>query len=237
MNPTHHLIVGGSGGIGAAIARRLAQGGHRVLVLARTPADSPPASGVTFHQGDVLDDNLHLDFLPETLQGLVYCPGTIRLRPFGRLTEAEFLEDWRINVLGAVRVLQACQSALKKSPRGASVVLFSTVAVRTGLPFHASIASAKGAVEGLARALAAEWAPRIRVNAIAPSLTDTPLAAALLGDERRRQAAAERHPMQRIGDPEEVARLAVFLLEDPDSWTTGQVFHVDGGLSALRPGR
>ena len=144
------------------------------------------------------------------------------------------MADWQTNVMGAVRVLQACQNRLKKARRGASVVLFSTVAVTTGMPFHASIAAAKGAVEGLARSLAAEWAPRIRVNVIAPSLTDTGLAADLLDGEAKREAAAQRHPLKRIGTPAEVADLAVFLLGDAAGWMTGQVIGVDGGVSALR---
>jgi len=172
--------------------------------------------------------------LPDGLHGVVYCPGTIRLKPIQRLTREDFLEDLQINFLGAVHVIQACLPNLKKSPTGASILLFSTVAVTTGMPFHASIAGAKGAVEGLTRSLAAELAPRIRVNAIAPSLTDTPLAAGLLSSEEKRQAAAERHPMKRIGSAQDIARLALFLLSDDAGWITGQVFHADGGMSALR---
>ena len=159
---------------------------------------------------------------------------TIRLKPFQRLTRDDFLEDFQINFLGAVHVIQACLPNLKKSPTGASILLFSTVAVTTGMPFHASIAGAKGAVEGLTRSLAAELASRIRVNAIAPSLTDTPLAVNLLSSEEKRQAAAERHPMKRIGSVQDIARLALFLLSDDAGWITGQVFHADGGMSALR---
>ena len=177
---------------------------------------------------------LDLETLPETLQGLVYCPGTIVLKPFQRLTADDFKEDFNINLLGAVKVIQGCIKQLRKSPSGASIVLFSTVAVKTGMPFHASVASAKAAVEGLTRSLAAEFAPRIRVNAIAPSLTDTPLAQNLLSSEEKRKASADRHPLKRIGTPQEIARAAAHLLSDAGAWITGQVMPIDGGMSSLR---
>jgi NAD(P)-dependent dehydrogenase (short-subunit alcohol dehydrogenase family) len=189
---------------------------------------------VHFIKLDVRQPPERLDGLPEVLHGMVYCPGTIRLKPFARLTREEFLEDLQVNYLGAAHLIQACLPNLKKSASGASILLFSTVAVGIGMPFHASIAGAKGAVEGLTRSLAAELAPRIRVNAIAPSLTDTPLASSLLASEEKRQAAAERHPLKRIGSPQDMARLAVFLLSDAAGWITGQVLHADGGMSALR---
>jgi NAD(P)-dependent dehydrogenase (short-subunit alcohol dehydrogenase family) len=173
------------------------------------------------------------DQLPDALEGLVYCPGSIRLQPFHRLRDEDFSADFELNLLGAVRVLRAALPCLKAVERG-SVVLFSTVAVATGMPMHASIAAAKGAVEGLTRSLAAELAPAIRVNAIAPSLTDTPLAAGLLRTERQRAAAAERHPLGRIGQPSDLAAAARFLLSDEAGWVTGQVLHVDGGMGRLR---
>jgi len=172
--------------------------------------------------------------LPKRLQGLVYCPGSIRLRPFHRLTQDDFEADWQINVMGAVKSIQACLPALKKAGPPASIILFSTVAVATGMPFHASIASAKGAVEGLVRSLAAEFAPKIRVNAIAPSLTDTRLANSLLSDEGKRKAAADRHPLKRVGRTADSAAAALFLLDGGASWITGQVLAVDGGMGAVR---
>ena len=168
------------------------------------------------------------------VHGLVYCPGSIVLKPFQRLTSADFQRDFDINLLGAVKVIQACLKRLKKSPTGASIVLFSTVAVKLGMPFHASVASAKAAVEGLTRSLAAEFAPRIRVNAIAPSLTDTPMAASLLSSEDRQKASAERHPLKRIGSPQEIAGLACHLVSDEGSWITGPTLHADGGMSSVK---
>jgi NAD(P)-dependent dehydrogenase (short-subunit alcohol dehydrogenase family) len=149
------------------------------------------------------------------------------------LQDEDFLEDFRVNTLGAVRAIRTFLPLLKRSER-ASIVLFSTVAVRTGMSFHASIASAKGAIEGLTRSLAAEFAPKIRVNAIAPSLTDTPLAASLLATEQKRQVADKRHPLQRVGQPEDIANAAVYLLDQQSSWVTGQILHVDGGMSSLK---
>ncbi len=234
MKDRHVLVVGGRTGIGLEIVQRLEALGCRLDVVGRADSYELTSPRIQYHACDLARDDGDFDFLPNQLNGVVYCPGTIRLKPLARLTEADFLEDWQTNLMGAVRVLQACQNRLKKARDGASVVLFSTVAVAAGMPFHASIASAKGAVEGLMRSLAAEWAPRVRVNAIAPSLTDTPLAGDLLADEAKRKAAAERHPLKRIGSPAEVADLAVFLLGDSAGWITGQVIGVDGGVSALR---
>ncbi|NBV39267.1 MAG: SDR family oxidoreductase [Verrucomicrobia bacterium] len=167
------------------------------------------------------------------MDGTVYCPGTIQLKPFHRLTPEDFLKDFQINCLGAVAALQSALPALKASGK-ASVVLFSTVAVVQGMLMHASIATAKGAVEGLTRSLAAEWAPVIRVNAIAPSLTDTPLAGNLLNADSKKEAAGKRHPLQQIGKPEDLASLVAYLLSDASSFMTGQVLSVDGGLSSVR---
>lgn len=234
MDAKHFLIVGGSSGIGLEIVKALHEKGNEVCVGSRTNDQLAELVGVHHLRLDVTADPLNLEGLPEVLNGMVYCPGTIRLKPFQRLTIDDFLEDLQVNFLGAVRTIQACLTRLRKSKTGASVVLFSTVAVKTGMPFHASVAGAKAAVEGLTRSLAAEFAPRIRFNAIAPSLTDTPLAQNLLSSEEKRQASADRHPLKRIGTPQEIAGLAVHLLSDASTWLTGQIIHSDGGMSALR---
>ena len=234
MDKRNIFIVGGSSGIGLELVKSLGNDHHEIYVGSRTNKALLEIPRVHHLEFDVKAESLDLGDLPETLQGLAYCPGTIVLKPFQRLTIDDFLEDFNVNLLGAVKVIQGCLNRLKKSPDGASIVLFSTVAVKTGMAFHASVASAKGAVEGLTRALAAEFAPRIRVNAIAPSLTDTPLAQNLLSSEEKRQASADRHPLKRIGSPPDIARLAAHLLSDTGSWITGQIIHVDGGMSALR---
>jgi NAD(P)-dependent dehydrogenase (short-subunit alcohol dehydrogenase family) len=230
----NYLVIGGTSGIGLEIVHILVGYGHTVHVGSRSGDFNNSISGVRHLQLDVTTDVSALESLPDTLQGLIYCPGTIRLKPFQRLTEEDFLKDFQVNLVGAVRVIQACLNRLKKSTDGAAIVLFSTVAVRVGMPFHASIASSKAAVEGLTRSLAAEFAPRVRVNAIAPSLTDTPLAGHLLSTQDRRTAAAQRHPLKRIGTPQDIARAAVHLATPEAAWTTGQILQVDGGMSSVR---
>lgn len=234
MDAKNYLIVGGSSGIGLEIAKALHEKNNAVYVASRSNDALADLDGVHHLRLDVQAESFEFEGLPDVLDGIVYCPGTIRLKPFHRLTIDEFLEDWQVNFLGAVKTIQACLPRLKKATTGAAIVLFSTVAVKTGMPFHASVAGAKAAVEGLTRSLAAEFAPRIRVNAIAPSLTDTPLAQNLLSSEEKRKASAERHPAKRIGTPQEMAQIAVHLLSDAGAWMTGQIIHVDGGMSALR---
>ncbi len=233
MKDARIAIVGATSGIGLALARALSGQGAQVLSFSRAPQFPEALAGIRHLACDATTADFPADKLPEALEGLVYCPGSIRLRPFNRLTAEEFRSDFEINCLGAVKVIQACLPALKNASSGASIVLFSTVAVRTGMPFHASIASAKGAVEGLVRSLAAELAPKIRVNAVAPSLTDTPLAAQLLADETKRRASAERHPLKRIGSAAELAGAVMFLLSAASAWMTGQILHVDGGLGRV----
>ncbi|KEO74870.1 SDR family NAD(P)-dependent oxidoreductase [Anditalea andensis] len=226
MKGKNIVIVGGNSGIGQEIVKKLTDKEAELFLYSR--------SGSEGSKLDVIHEFNSIEGLPEEIHGLVYCPGTINLKPFHRLTTADFMNDLEINLLGAVKVLQASYKSLKRS-KNASVVLFSTVAVQTGMGFHSSIASAKGALEGLGRSLAAEWAAsNIRVNLIAPSLTDTPLAQQLLENEDKQEASKKRHPLGRYGKPEDIASAAVYLLSDEANWMTGQVLHVDGGLSSVK---
>lgn len=228
----NYLIIGGSSGIGKSLAEILAASGHNVYATYnKHPQDS--TTNVQYSFLDVMDDKITIDFLPEALDGIVYCPGSINLKPFLRIKPASFEEDFKLQVLGAVKVLQAVLPKLKKNGSG-SVVLFSTVAVQLGFNFHSQVATSKGAIEGLTKSLAAELAPTIRVNAIAPSLTDTPLAAKLLSNDEKKNANAERHPLKKIGSPDDIAEMAAFLLSDKSTWMTGQIIHVDGGMSSIK---
>ena len=225
------VIVGGSSGIGREITRLLSSD-HDVTVISRNAKSEDFEDNIVVKNADVLEDDLE-QHLPESIDGLVYCPGSINLKPFRSLDEDDYLSDFKINVLGAVRCIKAAYKPLKKG-KNPSILLFSTVAVGQGMNFHSSVSAAKGAVEGLTRSLAAEFAPAIRVNAIAPSLIDTPLAGKLLGSEKSRKAAEERHPLNNYGKPEDVAALAQFLLSSSAAFVSGQVYGIDGGLSSLR---
>lgn len=224
------LLIGGNSGIGLAAAKALQAGGDTVIAAARN-AEPLAKLGIAVQPFDALEPTV-LE-LPPVLDGFVYFPGTITLKPFHRLTTEDFLNDFRVNLLGAVSALQSALPALKASP-SASAVLFSTVAVAQGMAFHTSVAAAKGAVEGLVKSLAAEWSPRVRVNGIAPSLTHTPLAGGLLGSDVKMDAAAKRHPLQQVGNAEDVAKLVLFLLSDASKFMTGQILRPDGGLSSVR---
>jgi NAD(P)-dependent dehydrogenase (short-subunit alcohol dehydrogenase family) len=226
------LVIGASSGIGSALAKQLIASGDQVVGTFNKTTQS--TSGfAAFQQLNVLDESLDLSFVPDILDGLVYCPGAVNLKPFARIKPEDFISDYQLQLVGAVKVIQACLPKLKNAV-SPSIVLFSTVAVQTGFNFHSLVASSKGAVEGLTKALAAEFAPKIRVNCIAPSITDTPLAGTLLNTEEKKEANAQRHPLKKIGKPEDLANLAEFLLSEKSSWITGQILHADGGMSSVK---
>ena len=233
------LIWGGSGGIGAETARILTANGHQTHLVGRDAAKLAALAaelGATTTVADVTDDGAFAQVMADVgglLSGLVYAVGSINLRPLSRLTSTDFAHDFRLNAAGAALAVQAALPALKASP-SAAIVLFSTIAVAQGFAAHASVSMAKGAVEGLTRALGAELAPKIRVNAIAPSLTDTPLAAGLTGNPQIAASIAQMHALQRIGTAKDIAALAAFLISDQADWISGQVIAVDGGRSRLR---
>jgi NAD(P)-dependent dehydrogenase (short-subunit alcohol dehydrogenase family) len=226
----HIAIIGGTSGIGRATVAQLQADGHTVYAACRSP-EKLADLGIVAQSFDAATPGPLM--WPERLDGFVYFPGSISLKPFHRLTAEDFQRDLQVNLFGAIAALQSALPALKASGN-ASVVLFSTVAVAQGMPMHASISAAKGAVEGLAKSLAAEWAPAIRVNVIAPSLTDTPLAGALLNSDLKKEAAAKRHPLQQVGRSEDMAALVAHLLSGHARFMTGQILHVDGGLSSVR---
>jgi NAD(P)-dependent dehydrogenase (short-subunit alcohol dehydrogenase family) len=224
------LLIGGSYGIGLAIGKEL-QFENKVFIASRTNENIADLH-VTHIPFDATTDTLDTSKLPEIIDGLVYCPGSINLRPFKGLKPESFESDLQINFISLVKVIQTVLPNLTASNQS-SIVLFSSVAASMGMPFHTSVAAAKGAIEGFAKALAAEYAPKIRVNVIAPSLTDTPLANKFLNSEEKKEKSAARNPMKKVGTSEDMAQMASFLLSEKSSWISGQIFHVDGGMSTL----
>ena len=234
------LILGATGGVGQALARSLAARRVPLFLAARSRdklADLARETGARYHACDVLDAP-SLDRVVEQaaaeggLAGLAYCVGSIVIKPLRAVREEDFIEAYRLNVVGAALAVKAAQTALEAA--NGSVVLFSTVAVEQGFPNHTVISAAKGGVEGLTRALAAELAPKVRVNAVAPSLTRTPLAESLVRNEAMAKGIAQLHAIPRLGEPDDIAATAAFLLGPDSGWITGQVMSVDGGRSRVR---
>jgi len=223
------VIIGGSRGIGLEILKEQLKTNHCINISRNAPAISD--NNLTHYSIDISTEAK----LPEIekVDAIVYCPGSITLKPISTLKENHFLADFQINVLGAVKAIKKYLPQLKKG-NNPSITLFSTVAVAQGMPFHASIASSKAAVEGLSKSLAAELAPTVRVNCIAPSITDTELAAGILKNEKMKENAVNRHPLKKILSASEVAGMANFLISDSASGLTGQIIGVDAGLSALK---
>jgi len=230
----NYLIIGGTKGIGLRTIELLGPE-CSIYSISRNVNDTTNLRNITHYQLDITKDDLGaLDSLPKEIHGFVYCPGSINLKPFARLTEQDFLNDFHQNVLGAIRIIQYCLPRIKQA-NGSGIVLFSTVAAKLGMNFHSSVAVSKTALEGLARSLAAELAVnKVRVNVIAPSLTNTPLASSLLNTPEKIEANNKRHPLQRIGQSDDIAAMAVFLLSDQASWITGQVLNIDGGMSSIK---
>jgi NAD(P)-dependent dehydrogenase (short-subunit alcohol dehydrogenase family) len=228
---SNYLVVGASSGIGRATALELAK--NNVVFGTYNSHQPEDTAFVSYHPLNVLAETPDLSFLPDVLDGVIYCPGSIQLKPFARLKPEDFLNDYSLQLVGAVKILQTVLPRLKAAEK-AAIVLFSTVAVQTGFNFHTVVAASKGAVEGFTKALAAELAPKIRVNCIAPSITETPLAATLLNTPEKKEANAQRHPLKQIGQPADIAKLAAFLVTDQSGWITGQIIHADGGMGSIR---
>ena len=224
------LLIGGSTGIGYELSQKL-QEDNNIFVSTR---DQEKFNHPNIKTNELdLDKEFETDWLPEHLDGFVYLPGTINLRPFKGLKPSVFLEDFNINVMGCIKILQKLLPKIQAA-ENPSIVMFSTVAVKMGMPFHSSVSSSKGAIEGLTRSLAAEFAPKIRVNAIAPSMLDTPLAEKFLNSETKLENLRNRHPMKEIGSPEDISEVVKFLLEDNSKWMTGQIIPFDGGMSSVK---
>jgi NAD(P)-dependent dehydrogenase (short-subunit alcohol dehydrogenase family) len=228
------LIIGGSSGIGLNLVKSLTSAGANVYVASRTKSVDIPSEANHLHLDVRNDLSALVPFIPQILHGFVYAVGNINLKPISRITKEDLLTDFQLNVVGAVLATQQILPALKMAD-GASVVFISSVAAQTGLGFHSSVAAAKGGLEGAAIALAAELAPiKIRVNVVAPSLTDTPLAERLLNTPEKREAANKRHPLGRFGSVDDITAAISYFLSEGSSWVSGQILRVDGGMSRLR---
>ena len=233
MSNGSYVIAGGSSGIGLGIVKRLVADGKSVTVLSRTSDSLDGLVGVTHVSVDLSKDEVTAEMLPDEIAGVVYCPGTLNLKSFRGTKPEVFRSDFELNVIGAVKVVQAALKGMKAAG-AASVLTFSTVAVGQGMSAHASIAVSKGAIEGLTRSLAAELGPTIRVNCIAPALTDTPLTSRFFSDTEKAAALGAKYALKRTGTVDDLAAMACFLLGDEAGWVTGQVIGVDGGMSSVR---
>ena len=227
----NYLVIGGSSGIGKEISELLSK---KNIVFSTSRNELNESNQNIRHiKYDVLEDELDPGLLPNQIDGFVYCPGTINLRPFRSLKLETFRSDLELNLIGAIKTLQIILPKLQQSP-SSSIIFYSTVAVKTGMPFHSSVSSSKSALEGLTKSLAAEFAPNIRVNCIAPSIVDTPLANKFLNTEDKIEKAAARHPLNKIGTAKEIAQLTQYLLDEKSKWITGQIINIDGGISSVK---
>lgn len=222
------LLIGGSYGIGHAMAQSLSEN-HSLYIASRT-SETLGNLNATHIPFDVTTEDLDTSSLPDELHGFAYCPGSINLKPFKMLSLETFEADMQLNFFKMVKVVKTILPMMQER---SSMVFFSTVAVGVGMPYHSSVSAAKGAIEGFSKAMAAEYAPKIRFNVVAPSLVDTALAKRLLSNDKKREMIAQRHPMKRVGTAQDIANVAVFLLSDNSTWMTGQIVGVDGGMSTL----
>lgn len=222
------VIIGGSKGIGSAILLQQLETSLVYNISRNAPEITHP--NLKHFSLDVLKDTL-----PEieNIDTLIYCPGSINLKPIASLSIDDFRNDFEINVIGAVKTIQKYLSVLKKGT-DPSIILFSTVAAKLGMPFHASIATAKAGVEGLVKSLGAELASVVRINAIAPTITETSLSASILRNDRMKENMVERHPMKGYLKPEEVANMANFLISENAKSISGQVFEMDYGIVTFK---
>lgn len=230
------LIIGATGSIGSALARKLVKSGNQVHLVGRNESEVSSLAkelNSSYTVADVLTENYSDQIVNDVgeINGLAFCVGSIDLKPLRLSKKSDYMQSFNLNLISATEIIRACHEKLK-SNKG-SIILFSTVAARRGFMNHSIISSAKAAVEGLTVALAAEFAPNIRVNCIAPSLSQSKIAAPMLKNEKMAESIAKMHALKRIGKGDDFSSLASFLLSEESSWVTGQIFGVDGGRSSV----
>jgi NAD(P)-dependent dehydrogenase (short-subunit alcohol dehydrogenase family) len=229
----NYVIIGGTSGIGLSVVKLLSQHNHHLFVGSRNERNINDVKQATFFHCNVVDNTFEFPKNIDTIDGLMYCPGSLSLMPFKRLKENIIMNEFKINVFGLLDSINFFLPFLQKNKEKSSIVLISSVAVSLGMKYHTLVGATKGAVEGITRSLAAEFAPNIRVNAVAPSITKTALSKKFLSSEKMKNDLKNRHPLNRIGYPEDIAHAATYLLSDKSDWITGQIIHVDGGLSSI----
>ncbi len=238
MNEKKILVFGGSGSIGKSLAIKLREGGYKPIIISRNEIELKNISKeikCDFRVCDVLNTNRVQEISDEfkdDIYGIAYCVGSINLKPIKITKDEDFIDSFKINTLGAINIIKLNQETLAKN--NGSILLYSTIAVKQGFTNHTVVSTAKGAIEGLTLSLAAEFAPKIRVNCIAPSLTDAKMTQKLISNSTIKKAIENMHPLPKIGSGEDFSDIGSFLLSDKNSWITGQIFHIDGGRSTLR---
>lgn len=226
-----YLIIGGTSGIGLEVTKKLSKIGHHIYVFSRNNRNLDALPNVVFHEIDVTSENNTYPEI-EQIDGVVYTPGSLNLKPIRNVSTDDIQNDFSTNVIGIIKIIQQYYKQIRKS--GSSIVLFSSVVAKIGMPFHTSIAISKGAIEALTKTLAAELSPKVRVNAIAPSTTNTPLTSTILSNELAIKQASSRHPLSNIGDPKDISELVIYLLSDSSKFMTGQIIGIDGGMSSVK---
>ncbi len=238
MSEKRILVFGGSGSIGKALAKKLKENKYLPVLISRNEDELKLLSeniGCEYRACDILDDNQLQNIANEfkdSIFGIAYCVGSINLKPLKLTTDEDFIESFKINTLGAINCIKLNQESLASN--NGSILLFSTVAVKQGFTNHTVISTAKGAIEGLTLSLAAEFAPKIKVNCIAPSLTDAKMTQKLVNNDNIRKAIENMHPLPKIGSGDDFSDIGSFLLSEKNNWITGQIFNIDGGRSTLR---
>jgi NAD(P)-dependent dehydrogenase (short-subunit alcohol dehydrogenase family) len=233
MKNKNYVVIGGTSGIGLSIVKLLSKKNCKIFVGSRNNRNLENLKKASFFKCDVTKNIFEFQEKIDQINGLVYCPGSLILKPFKRINDDDIDNSFKTNVFGLINSIRFFLKYMNKKNSISSMVCFSSVAVTIGMKYHTLVGGTKGAIEGITRSLAAELAPNIRINAISPSITDTPLSKKFISSEKIKNDLINRHPMKKIGNPDDIAEAALYLLSDKSNWVTGQIIHIDGGLSSV----